>query len=279
MKQIITFILSGLVAITATAQQNIKVSYNETQMQVHGDSLRTNKFILLSSADRSLYYNSMSLYVDSMTSTPEGKKKLQEIQLAAWKVESPDGSFVLDMRREAPRKTINRYVEKCFKTSNTNLYDKFADDFGMYTEPFDELAWEVVADSTRTVLGYECIMANADYHGRHWTAWFTPEIPLRDGPWKLRGCPGLILEAVADNGSYFTATGIETTTETTPPIYKPDSYSHVNRKKALAEEEHFRNNYVSSLAAQGIKITSADGGRYDAPEFIREKHALETDYN
>lgn len=53
-------------------------------------------------------------------------------------------------------------------------------------------------DSTADVLGYECVMAESDYHGRRWRAWFSPDLPLPFGPWKLHGLPGLILKAEAD---------------------------------------------------------------------------------
>ena len=34
-----------------------------------------------------------------------------------------------------------------------------------YEEPVAEMQWKVVEDSTKTLLGYECLMAIADYHG------------------------------------------------------------------------------------------------------------------
>lgn len=45
------------------------------------------------------------------------------------------------------------------------------------------------------ILGLRCFRATTRFNGRHWTAWFAPEIPLAVGPWKLWGLPGLVLKA------------------------------------------------------------------------------------
>lgn len=79
-----------------------------------------------------------------------------------------------------------------------------------YTEDWEKPEWEVT-DESKEILGYECFKATTDYRGRKWTAWFTPDIPVQDGPWKLCGLPGLILEAYDASGGYhFLANGLKT---------------------------------------------------------------------
>lgn len=70
-------------------------------------------------------------------------------------------------------------------------------------------AWSFTAD-TLTVLGYVCQKATTFFRGRNYEAWFALEIPIKDGPWKLYGLPGLILKATTDDNSFvFEAVGLE----------------------------------------------------------------------
>ena len=55
--------------------------------------------------------------------------------------------------------------------------------------------WSLQSDSIKEIMGYTCHLASAFYKGRLWRAWYAEDIPIDDGPWKLRGLPGLILRA------------------------------------------------------------------------------------
>lgn len=59
--------------------------------------------------------------------------------------------------------------------------------------------WSLV-DSTRTIIGYNCLMAKTTFRGRNFTVFYTRDIPVADGPWKFNGLPGLILYAFANDG-------------------------------------------------------------------------------
>jgi GLPGLI family protein len=60
--------------------------------------------------------------------------------------------------------------------------------------------WQIVNDSIQTIGDYTCLMAKGFICGRNFTAWFTPDIPVSAGPWKLWGLPGLIVSAHSDDG-------------------------------------------------------------------------------
>lgn len=76
-------------------------------------------------------------------------------------------------------------------------------------EDIEKPVWKILRN-TKTILGYECIEATTSYRGRTWIVWFTPEIPISDGPWKLWGLPGLILCAKDSKQHYsYTIQGIE----------------------------------------------------------------------
>ena len=60
-------------------------------------------------------------------------------------------------------------------------------------EAVPDFGWRVL-DEWKEVLGYRVRRAECSFRGRDYVAWFAPELPLSDGPWKFCGLPGLILE-------------------------------------------------------------------------------------
>lgn len=48
---------------------------------------------------------------------------------------------------------------------------------------------------TKEIGNFKAHKATGKFRGRTYTAWYTLQIPLPYGPWKLQGLPGLILEA------------------------------------------------------------------------------------
>ncbi|MBS1529113.1 MAG: GLPGLI family protein [Bacteroidetes bacterium] len=69
--------------------------------------------------------------------------------------------------------------------------------------------WKTSGD-TATFGGLHCQKATCHFKGRDYTAWFCPDLPVRVGPWKLNGLPGVIVDARdAKNEVVFQFDGVE----------------------------------------------------------------------
>lgn len=251
----------------------IKVSYNYHEKFMRGNTElveHDSPMLLLINSQQSKFYSPHTEYLDSLKSTPSGRvqsKQMMDIAVQKY-IDSKDESAM----NSVTYRTF-MYIFKDNANECVTVYDAAGMmESGVYSEPFSELTWEV-GDSIKTVLGYECIKATADYHGRKWTAWFAPEIPVREGPWKLRGLPGLILEVTEAKGHHsFVADGIEKSNMPIYPIYDNRNYDKMNRIDMLKSRRNYRDNSNSMIKAS----VGLDLG-YDAPAQT-EYDFLETDY-
>lgn len=262
------------------AEIKVNYEYHHPFLQSDGEiTERVFNYTLLANSYCSKYYNYNNEFLDSLDSTPQGRKlhnQLMTIGVDQY-IKNGDDSAI-------PRRKGQLYVYKSLRDSVTTVYDTYGlGEQGYYNELFKEIEW-VLTDSTKNILGYECVRADTDYHGRHWTAWFAPEIPLQDGPWKLCGLPGLILEASDYTGQYsFIATAIENCDQEMFPIYQPTRYDKMNRIDMLKAYAEYRKN--ASSISRALIMNTPDGSKIDmeAPKQQKQNFTkldfLETDYH
>ena len=113
------------------------------------------------------------------------------------------------------------------------------------------------SDESKEVIGYQCFRAVTDYRGRKWTAWFAPEIPIQEGPWKLCGLPGLILEAYDNNGEYhFEADGLTQNPNSEIGIF---TYDDRRGRTTVIRDKFFNNWWKYKHSNFGAKMTAAYG--------------------
>lgn len=257
----------------------IKVSYNYHKKSMRSDGSvveRDVPFILLANSNQSKFYCPSTEYRDSLLSTPSGRAKERAMFDAA------AAAYVQNRDRSAMDGVVYHsrlYVTKDFAKSVSTTYDQAGmGECGYYEEPFSEIKWVIENDSSKTILDYQCIMATTDYHGRKWSVWFSPEIPMQDGPWKFCGLPGLVMEASEQSGQHsFSATGIESSSCPIYPVFST-GYEKMDRLDMLRAERYYReNSHAMFKAATGYEL----GGGVDAPvtEESRKYDSLETDYH
>ena len=88
-------------------------------------------------------------------------------------------------------------------------------------EPTPDIGWTLTED-TMTISGYLCQQATATFRGVEWRVWYTEEIPSSAGPWRLRGLPGLIVEAKSGAHTFCLAEVRQEASPITAPEQRPD---------------------------------------------------------
>ncbi|GHT63455.1 hypothetical protein AGMMS50239_19460 [Bacteroidia bacterium] len=114
-----------------------------------------------------------------------------------------------------------------------------------YTESIPLQDWEI-SDDTLTVAGYLCQKATCKFRGRDYTAWFSSDIPVNNGPWKFGGLPGLILKVYdKDKRCTFECVGIENHKQKYPItlLNSLKQYNKADRMKVWKFKKSAQENY------------------------------------
>ena len=114
-----------------------------------------------------------------------------------------------------------------------------------YTEKMTPIAWTLGTDTT-TILGHPCQKATCHWRGRDYEAWFATDIPIRRGPWKFGGLPGLIMKIYDKDRLYvFEAVAIE---RGSFPIYQypKEEFQKSTRKRTYELQVAYNRNYMKT---------------------------------
>ena len=134
-----------------------------------------------------------------------------------------------------------------------------------YSEPYPQMMWELV-DEHQGVMGYDCQKATCHWRGRDYVAWFAPSIPVRRGPWKFGGLPGLILKVYDTQRLYtFEATAIE---KGRYPIMRHEYKAYKKSKRADVQKHQraFAENWYK--ASEFRKGTILPNGQMELGEYM-----------
>lgn len=261
-------IVAILISVPSSAQKAlIKVGYDYHFFDPRGIE-KHHDYILLAGNEKSVFYNEHTHWVDSTRCTGDG---------AAWYIQTgliavgqamgkSPGEAEAILESSGVGQSVTNYFVK--EKGKFKVWDEVYNEYRKYAEDIENRDWNIEADSVKTILGYECVLATTTYHGRQWSAWFAPEIPINAGPWKLLGLPGLIMEAIDSTGQHhFTADGIESTDRDFPRIYEPVGYEKTTREEFLKLRRYRYDNF------QGMRDLHFG---MDAPKVSQEKIDYET---
>ena len=193
-------------------------------------------------------YSYYSMQVDSIFASPDRDVILRQQINAA-----------IGSKTEWPHKRMKAYVYKNYPQGKMTVTDGLLMQDYIYEDTLCAQNW-VIQDSSKLILGHECQKAVCHYRGHCWTAWFAMDIPITDGPWKLCGLPGLIMEATSEDNSHaFKLLGLERVSK--EPIVFSKTYVGNNKFEKTTFEKFLKEQYIflfgdfqSQTQLQGIDI-------------------------
>lgn len=91
-----------------------------------------------------------------------------------------------------PRSRFQARIIHNITTGSTNTYSTILTD--KYYYEVDVPKWKLL-NQYKKISGYNCQLATCSFGGRDFEVWFTPDIPIQDGPFIFKKLPGLVISA------------------------------------------------------------------------------------
>ncbi|RQO40860.1 GLPGLI family protein [Chryseobacterium sp. KBW03] len=83
-------------------------------------------------------------------------------------------------------------IEKMYPEYSVNFFTTLASEEYLVQESRKQ-DWKILPEKEK-IGEFNAQKAICDFAGRKWTAWFTTDLPIQDGPYKFHGLPGLIVK-------------------------------------------------------------------------------------
>lgn len=244
-----------------TVAQNYKVTYlakgvKELKKDTLSSSIEEKAILLIKNSSESFFFSSLFEINNHFYKKIEENEKKQV---------SIDPYEYLDSLNTLtyPSFLEDEYVTKLDNTGSYQTWTKVGIEAFQYKQK-NIYHW-VLGSETKVILGYTCLQATTELHGRTFTAWYTEDIPIMSGPHKFSGLPGLILKVESTDKLFrFEAIGFE---KIAPFTHIIPWYADEARPISFADFLKIRSDYyrdpLKQFENQGFTIQLS-------PEFSRE---------
>lgn len=188
MLRVTVFFLGLIAAFSAGAQINdtafAAVRYSFVYLSDTTMPPETENMILLLGKNTSLYKSYDRMFSDSVI----------KAQMESYKNAPPGTPMQLGMA--GMKRGNGSAVYKDVANNRMLRQENFIKDY-IIDDAMPAINWNM-ASETKNIQELVCQKATGSFRGRNYTAWFTTQLPYSNGPWKLGGLPGLIVEAYDD---------------------------------------------------------------------------------
>ncbi|KAF0130459.1 MAG: hypothetical protein FD155_1759 [Bacteroidetes bacterium] len=189
-------------------------------------------------------------------------------------INSPEGfqKMLNDPVNPLPRVRFQHEVFKNMPHGEITNTDHIIGGSFKFLESMNQFNWQLLSE-TSTIDGIRIQKAICNFGGRDWIAWFAPEVPIKDGPYKFNGLPGLIMRIYDTKNHYnFDFIRIRKPTARLMIEIKDKDYIQTTKQKFFKAREDFRNDIISRAKEAGI---SAEGQQAAAKNMSMKNNPIE----
>jgi GLPGLI family protein len=221
---------SYLIAQTKEDKNYGKVTY-ERILNFDGNP-KTTDFSLFFNPDFSIFYEERIEPIEETTLKPSSDNEF-------------DLSF--DVKFNGSKYTVLTDFRKDSIQSQVSLFRDGKQKTYVVEEKINNIKWNITQEF-KTISGFNAQKAEGLFRGRKYIAWFTNEIPIKYGPWKLNGLPGLILNVSDDkNEVMFYAKSIKVPFNSNSVSNNEFTFSDDYDKISLSEYIKFKKQQVEEV--------------------------------
>ena len=160
-------------------------SFSHIRDTTNRNKVKSENMILFFENQKSLYRSYTSYMRDSLENSPNKNAQFAQVQ----------NNSVIKIKP-----TINQIIITDFAQNNQFIIQPWMGDTLEAKNRIDKINWQLI-DSLKSISNMMCSFAKGDYKGHTYYVWYAQDIPLKFGPWKLQGLPGLIVEAKDDRNT------------------------------------------------------------------------------
>lgn len=141
-----------------------------------------------------------------------------------------------------------------------------------YKQDLKQIDWEIQPEN-KEILGFKVQKATGNFAGRNYIAWFAPELPFSDGPYKFSGLPGLILE-ISDlkNHYHFSLTAFQKLANPVDKLLNLDNYKTVSQQELDQVRDDYDRDPIGTMQKAGIKFGWSEEDETKTRKELSEKY-------
>lgn len=138
--------------------------------------------------DSVLVVNYIFTNFKSNLKVPKDMKMIMDNNVSYFFISNPE--FVKEDDTKLP--TFIKYMDSNYLLFNSPMMPKY-NRFTYFSDSLHHMEWTFV-NKAEIINGREAYMATTFFRGRYFTAFYDPNIPFPNGPYKFGGLPGLIIK-------------------------------------------------------------------------------------